>query len=164
MTRFKHRLGGLLRWLGSLFVVLFLVALGEALPPLRAFDRLLAENEIVRSILLWTTIGLTALGLIWLIGTPLILRDGNTSPGGGMRLEFSDEASLTEVKRALREGTYRTSLRWRRMFLMMLAGLCLTVGLFGLFVVIGPPGIKFLSLCALGYAGARITLALLRTP
>jgi hypothetical protein len=45
---------------------------------------------------------------------------------------------------------------------MMLGALALLLGLFGLFVVIGSPGIKFLMLIALGYTLARSVWAFMR--
>jgi hypothetical protein len=82
--------------------------------------------------------------------------------GGTEGSSFHDEFSLTEAKQAWRRRAWRTSLRWRANFLMSFGVLNLTVGLFGIFAVMGPAGFKLLFAAGVVYAGTRMIVAFAR--
>jgi len=52
--------------------------------------------------------------------------------------------------------------RWRRFFLMLLGGFLVLFGILGLFIVIGPPWIKLISIIAILYATLRTAWAFWR--
>ncbi len=76
---------------------------------------------------------------------------------------FGDEASLSEVKGAWRQRAWRTSPRWQRLFLMMAGGSCLLFAMLALFMLIGSPLIRLISIIALLYATLRISWAFWRS-
>lgn len=69
---------------------------------------------------------------------------------------FHDQFSIKEAKEAWKQRAWRTSLRWRGNFVIMGGVLLFATGLFSIFVVIGPNGIRLLC-------GAAILYALIRT-
>lgn len=76
--------------------------------------------------------------------------------------EFVDEASVREIKGAWRQQAWLTNPRWRRMYLMLAGGICMVLGLFGFFFVVGPPLVKLLCGGALLFATARTVWAFWR--
>lgn len=75
---------------------------------------------------------------------------------------FHDAFSIKEAKAAWNQRAWRDSLRWRGNFVIMAGVLLLTVGLFGVFIVIGTGGIKLLCAGAMTYAGVRTIIAFAR--
>lgn len=130
--------------------VLGLVVLGELSPAMRALERVIAAHETP---LLAATIGLAALGFVLLMGGALhmVLTAG---PPMTPR-EAEDQASFREVKAAWRDGAWRRSPRWRRLFLMGAGGLLMFVGIFGIFFVTGPVGVKLVVLAVWLYAAVQ---------
>lgn len=67
----------------------------------------------------------------------------------------SEGFTLRQMSRALRSGRWLRSTVWRRRVVVTTGVALLTLGLFGIFVVVGPPGVKlFLISCFLYGAGA----------
>lgn len=139
-------------------VALAVIALGEALPGLRRLDRVMARHEAP---LLAVTIGATTAGFLMLMGGAIhmAVTAGRWS-GSGARA--AGEASFREIKAAWRSGAWRRGPRWRRLFVMGAGGLLMGAGLFGLAVVLGPPGVKLLCGGALVYAVVRTVRAFRR--
>ena len=189
MRGLKPTLSGVGRTLATILVVLILALVAEHIQPLQDLDAYLTAHPDTIHWLSWLTLGLTGIGVLLLVGTPLVVRvgdesytdevvDGTTgsdpqpSPQGGLSLyrfrgrqvetSFTDEASLSAVKAAWRQRAWRTSPRWLRFFLMLVGGLFITIGLFGYFAVIGPPVVKLLAAAALVYAGVRTAWAFRR--
>jgi hypothetical protein len=166
-------------WVGTLAVVLAVLALGEASPPLHALERALASH---RGALLAVVIGLSAAGLACLMGgaihmalrggTPLghaeveamarRRRDAAALPYAYRRSTYrirgravgagaEETVSFAEVKAAWRAGAWRVSARWRRILLMAAGALLMLVGMFGIPFVLGGPGMKLLVLAVWGY-------------
>ena len=75
---------------------------------------------------------------------------------------FSDEVSITQFKAAWRQGLWRADSRWRGLFIMGFGAAFMTVGGFGLIIVLGPPGVKLLAGSALLYASIRTAGVLLK--
>jgi hypothetical protein len=75
---------------------------------------------------------------------------------------FHDEFSFKEAKEAWNRRAWRESSRWRGNFVIIAGGLLLAVGLFSIFVVIGPNGIKFLCGAAIIYLTVRTFIAFAR--
>jgi hypothetical protein len=164
------------------------IAVGEALPPMRALDAYLDGHPGVAAALLWLTIGMSGAGTLLLAlsqflpeprrpegvsrekaeaqsppieyGEVEASTEGRWSRGRGRA--FGGEASVEAVKQAWRERSWRHDKRWRVLFAMALGAGLLVFGLFGLFVVIGDPGIKFLMLLLLAYTVARTAWAFVR--
>lgn len=76
----------------------------------------------------------------------------------------SESFTLRQMTSALRSGRWLRSAVWRRRMVITTGVALLTFGLFGLFVVVGPPGVKlFLVSCFLYGAGAAALAARRRT-
>jgi hypothetical protein len=176
-------------WLGTLLLILAILVvavLSEYITPLHNMDAYLSAHSAVARGLRILTIGLIVLGGLLLVGTQFVVRVGDERPLTGDEVEqqanmttgwqrsiyrfrgksvgsgFSDQASFHEVKGAWRRGAWLTTPRWQRLFLMMAGGFCLMFGLFGLFIVIGPPWIKLVSILAILYATLRTVWAFWR--
>jgi hypothetical protein len=76
---------------------------------------------------------------------------------------FSDEFTVREAKQAWRRRAWRTSVRWRSNFVVMAGAFMLGLGLFGIFLVIGPLAIKLLLGAAVAYAAVRTIAAFARS-
>ncbi len=117
----------------------------EALRPLAAFfDR-------HRSAGLRLTLSATVVGFALFMGgiLHLLLVSGQ-----------SESFTLRQMAHALRSGRWLRSSVWRRRMVITAGVALLTFGLFGLFVVVGPPGVKlFLVSCFLYGAGAAALAA-----
>jgi hypothetical protein len=168
-------------WLGTLLFLLALLAvavIAEYIAPLQDMDAYLWAHPATARGLRILTIGLIVLGGVLMIGTQFVVRVGDERPlsedevqqemqeaageersfyrfrGRSVGSGFSDQASFHEVKEAWRQGAWFVP-RWRRFFLMMLGGFLVLFGIFGLFIVIGPPWIKLISIVALLYVMLR---------
>ena len=75
---------------------------------------------------------------------------------GGLA-QGSESFRFQELKAAWRTGAVWHDPVWRRRLVTTVGALMLVMGLFGLFVVIGPPWLKVLMSSALFYALARLT-------
>jgi hypothetical protein len=172
----------------TLVVVLAVIAVGEALPPMRALDDYLDGHPGVTEALVWVTIGMSVVGTLLLAlsqflpeprrpkgvsreeaeaqSPPIEYSEVEASAEGrwsrSRSRAFSGEASVGAVKEAWRERSWRRDRRWRVLFAMALGAALLVFGLFGLFVVIGEPGVKFLMALVLGYVVVRTAWALWR--
>ena len=192
MKAWIGRLGsGARRALGTvatLLVVLAVIAVGEALPPMRALDAYLDGHPGVATALVWLTVGMSLAGTLLLAlsqflpepsrpegmsreeaeaqSPPIEYGEGEGRSEGrwsrGRSRAFGGAASIGAVKQAWRERSWRHDRRWRLLFSMMLGAALLVFGLFGLFVVIGEPGIKFLMLLLLAYTVTRTAWAFVR--
>jgi hypothetical protein len=180
-----------LRNFATMLAILFVaLVLGESVPALKALDRLVTRHEsaLLAITIGMAFIGFVLFmgGILSRIfggaGRAMShsdvedLRSVRQAPGGGSVARasayrfsgrsagssFHDQFSLKEAKAAWREGAWRTSPRWRANFVVMAGVLLFTVGLFGIFVVTGPAGIKLLFAAALLYAGVRIAVAFAR--
>jgi hypothetical protein len=172
----------------TLVVVLAVIAVGEALPPMRALDAYLDGHPGVATALLWLTVGMSLAGTLLLAlsqflpdprrpeGVSREVAEAQSPPIEYEEVErraegrwsrsrsraFGGEASVGAVKQAWRARSWRRDRRWRVLFAMALGAGLLVFGLFGLFIVIGDPGIKFLMLLLLTYTVARTAWALWR--
>jgi len=77
------------------------------------------------------------------------------SAGRGVEVE----TNLGAVKAAWRSGDWRRDPYWRRLFVTALGAALLTVGLFGIFIVVAPMPVKVLCAGAILYPAARIAMA-----
>ena len=177
----RARLLNALRTIGNLLLILLVIAIGEALPPLQ---RLHAWTQAHQQTLLAVTISMTAVGFVLLMGmaihmvlsrgTPMSKREIDAlaarrltsrpalwrrsayrSRGTAVGAQAEDSASFAEVKAAWRARAWLVSARWRRLFAGLIGAAFMATGMFGLFVVIGSPGIKLLCGGALLYAWVR---------
>ena len=184
----RARLRNALRTALNVLLILAVIGIGEALPPLH---RLHAWTQAHRQPLLAVTISLIAVGFVLLLGMAIhmvlsrgkpmskreidglsarrltsqpalfrrsVYRSRGTAAGG----QAEDSASFAEVKAAWRARAWRVSPRWRRLFAGLIGTAFLATGLFGLFIVIAPPGIKLLCGGALLYAWVRSITAFAR--
>lgn len=172
----------------NVLLVLLVIAIGEALPPLQ---RLNTWTQAHQQTLLAVTISLTALGFILLMGMAihlvltrgkpmsrrevdglaarrltaqpaLLRRSAYRSRGIAVGAQAEDSATFSEVKAAWRARAWQVSPRWRRLFAGLIGTALLATGIFGLFVVVGPPGIKLLCGGTLLYAWVRSVSAFAR--
>ena len=169
-----------LRNIALVVAVLFLaLVLGEAVPPLKALDRIAMQYEHG---LTAAAVGMAAIGFLLFMGgilyrifggdgqAPTQAEIDDTSRNLGIDADpvagrtsgyrfrgrsagasFADEFTLEEAKQAWRSGAWRTSPRWRANFVVTAGALMFALGLFGFFVVGAPAGIKLLYVCAVMY-------------
>jgi uncharacterized membrane protein len=164
-----------------LVVCLVVIAVGELLPPLRGVDSVFAANPVLIQALLAVTISMTVAGVFLLAFTQFLVRvpDSRRDHGAVARLApgetrgwsarffygvtasagFHDDARMWQLKRAFQNGDWWRKPRWRRFTLMGLGAVLLVYGMFGLFFIIFPPGIKLLVALAVLYATARTVWA-----
>jgi hypothetical protein len=180
VERLSRGTRGLLSRLLVLAVVLVILVIGENIQPLRDLDTYLQEHESVRNVLIGVTILMAAAGAL-LLALSQFMPDIKL-PSGMSRREaeamsppmkyndargrwarsFGGEASFANTKEAWRKRSWKYDRRWRILFSMMLGAILALLGTFGLFIVIGSPGIKFLMGLLLLYALGRTALAMQR--
>lgn len=184
----RARLLNAFRMVRNVVLALLVMAIGEALPPLRLLD---AWTRTHQRPLLAAAITMTAAGFILLMGMAIHLvlaggkplsrreidglaarrltsrqalwrraayRSGGVAVGG----QGEDGATLAEIKAAWRSGAWRVSPRWRRLFAGLFGTALLATGMFGLFVVLGSPGVKLLCGGALVFVWVRSVSAFVR--
>lgn len=175
-SRFARRLQGWLSRLGVILLVLLLIAVGEWLPPMPAVQRFQDAHPAVNQALIVVTLAMTILGTLLLAFTQFLVHvpDSRRAPqaqtlrgtastkgwrwffaGKMVSAGFSDEARMWRLRKAFRDGEWRRVPRWRRFTLMMLGAILLFYGLFGLIILLSPPGVKFLLFLVVLYATAR---------
>lgn len=149
--RARTAAGGVLGTLVPLgvYVVIQLLEDVEALRPLAAFF------ETHRRTGLLVTLPAAAAGFALFMGGILHLVLTSRGP--------SEAFTLGELKAALRRGTWRRSAAWRRRVLVVLGVALFTLGLFGLFIVVGPVGVKLLLAAVLLYAAGALAAGLARS-
>ncbi len=167
---FTSHLKGWLSSLGFILLTLLVIAAGEWLPYMPAFERFQKAHPSLNQVLIAITLAMTILGGLLLVFTQFLVRlpDVQTTEtkgrqkgrgwvfsGATLTAGFSDEARFWRVRKAFRDGEWWRSPRWRRMSLMLLGGILLFYGLFGLLFLLFPPGVKFLLLLAVLYATVR---------
>jgi len=187
-TPFWKRLVNLAVMLALVFVVL---VIGEIVIPITGLDDVIARHEGVlgATTLGMTAFGFALFmgGIIYRIisgpgepmghadvedllrstritrGRPYFLRASTYRfKGLSVGSSFHDEFSIKEAKQAWQRRAWRDSVCWRGNFVIMGGVLLFSVGLFGIFVVIGSNGIKLLSGGAITYAMARTATAFTR--
>lgn len=169
-----------------LALVILLIAIGSALPPLQRLEAYLQAHQGA-----WLAAlgGAAFLGFTLLVGGGVAMalasgkptsrdeaaelerramaRDSATwretaaqvfAPGSGPQ----GALSFREIKLAWRLRAWQVSGRWRRIFAMVLGGTLLTVGLFGLGIVLAPAGVKLLLAAMVVYAATRTAVGLAR--
>jgi len=174
---------GLLGWVTMFALLLVAIVLGQLLTPLQDLDRYLQQHR-VGYLLLTGGLGLvgfvllmgSALDLIMSKGEPMnheevedvsrSARDMAARPyswrksiyrlwGEGRGREGHDEFSFRTLKDAVRDGIWWRESVWRRRVIATAGALLLTIAIFGLFIVVGPPTVKLVTGGALLYALAR---------
>lgn len=179
-SEFSRRLLGWISLLGYTLLSLLVIFVGEWLPLMPVVQRFQETHSSIDRALTWVTIAMTVLGVLLLAFTQFLVRvPGSRSnqpaqsfqtkgivraPGSffsGMMISagFSDEVRLWRLKRAFRDGEWWSVPRWRRFSLMMLGAVLFFCGLFGLFFLLSPPGLKFFLFLVVVYATARSVYA-----
>lgn len=184
MERLGSRVRRLIGTLLTLAVVLAILLVRESLQPLRDFDTFLEENEGIRRVLLALMIATSTAGALLLalsqflpsprlpqgmsaeeakaLSPPMKHSEASGSKGRRWGRASGDEASFASIKEAWRRRSWRYDRRWLVLFSMLLGAAFTTFGLFGLLIVIGSPGVKFLMGGVLAYAVARTVWAMWR--
>lgn len=182
-----RRLGGFAVMLG-----LYLVAtvVGESVPALKDLERLMARHQVslLTVTIGMTVVGFVLFmgGILYRIfggaGAPMTHGEvedlsrsvrmeappyaGRVSAyrfrGRSAGSSFSEKFTVREAKDAWRQRSWRESPRWRSNFVVMAGVALFAPGLFGIFIVIGPNGIKLLLGAALVYAAVSIITAFAR--
>lgn len=169
----------------NLVLVLLVIAIAEAIPPLKQLETYLAAHRTDYMIPLAVIAGIGfvllmggAIHMVLAGGRPMERREiedsaGRTrvrSPGPAVfrrsayrvagtaaGAQAEDSATFAEVKAAWRARAWRTSVRWRRLFAMGAGAVLMALGMFGIVIVLAPAGIKLLSALALVYAAVQTT-------
>ena len=133
----------------ALVVILVAAVVAELLEPLKAFDRWTREqqNELTA-----VTLTLTAAG--WCVFMGAIIYHVVRARQATGTAAFAEERSFREIKSAVRAGQ-RFAPRWRRVFVVAVGALMMACGMFGFFIVAGPPVIKLILMTVCGYALIR---------
>jgi hypothetical protein len=184
---FLRRVGHLAVMLGLFFLA---TAVGEAVPALKDLERLIARHQgLLLAITIGMTVvgfvlfmGSVLYRIFGGAGEPMthadvedlsrnVRMDARPSIAGvsayrfrgrSAASSFAETFTFREAKDAWRQRAWRTSQRWRANFIVMVGVALLVPGLFGIFIVIGPMGIKLLLGAGVIYAAVRITAALVR--
>ena len=184
IQRLAGDIGSLLRTFFMLAILLVILVIGERVQALRDLDTYLQEHDGVRNVLIGVTLAMSVAGALLLALSQFLpgprlrrsmsdkeaealsppIRYAESKVGGGERWgrSFGGEASLANTKEAWRRGAWRHHREWRIFFSMMVGATLTLFGMFGLFIVIGSPGIKFLMSLLLAYALGRTVWALWR--
>ena len=80
------------------------------------------------------------------------------SIGGG----YAVSTPIRTMKQAWRSGQWWRNRAWRTGFLAAFGALCMLLGLFGIFIVLGPPLVRLICAVALLYALGNIIWAVIR--
>lgn len=116
----------------------------EALRPLAAFFDRHRETGLL------ATLPAAAAGFALFMGGILHLLLTSSGP--------SEAFTLAELGAALRTGRWRRSRTWRRRIVILLGVALFAYGLFGLFIVVGPVGVKLLLAAVLLYAAGALAV------
>ena len=101
------------------------------------------------------TVGATLVGFALMMGG--IIASIMAAEHGSVEVE----TTLPAMKAAWRSGAWREP-HWRRIFLTACGAGLMTVGLFGIFIVIAPWPVKLICAGAILYPAYRLTVALRR--
>ena len=153
----------------------FVCAVLAELPPIEGLVELVDRH---RSTLLVPVVGVLSLGFLLFMGGVLALLFEQGEPmthsdvenqarsvrfgrrpaawrastyrlrGKGAGVAGEDRFTFAELKHALRSGLVRRDPVWRRRLVVVIGGLSTSLGLMGVFVVIGPPWVKVLFAAA----------------
>ena len=183
-TRIRSGLRMVLMVAGALLII----GVGEALPPLQ---RLHAWTVAHQKTLLMVTIPMAVIGLALFISGIVILalskgramsreeidastwrgrqqspalwrRSAYRSSGLAVGVSGEDTASFSEIKQAWKDGTWKTSPRWRRMFLVLFGVAMFSTGLLGSIFVVAQAGMKLLLGGVCLYAVVRTAIGFAR--
>jgi hypothetical protein len=147
-----RRAGG---WLFMPGLIVMAAVLGE-LPVMKDLHRFTERHQT------WLVVvvgGAAFIGFVLFMGSVLYRLFGDAGASGRRSGSSGERFSIREARDAWRRGAWRTSPRWRSNFLVMAGAFLLAFGLFGIFVVVGPPFIKILCGAAILYAGLRTVIA-----
>jgi hypothetical protein len=177
------RIMGYAVMLGVVFIVIILAEL----PPVQYWAGVITQHE---DLLLSITVGIGVLGFVLFMGSVLSLAMAQDKPmrhedvedlsrsvkfaarpaawrassyriwGQAVGQEGGDAFTVAEMKAAWQAGALFGHPVWRRRLIVSVGVLMFAFGLFGSFVVIGPPWIKLLMAGALLYAIIRLSWAL----
>jgi hypothetical protein len=161
-------------------LTLLLIVVGEWLPLMPAVQRFQEAYPSINQALTGVTLAMTILGTLLLAFTQFLVRvpgphsapraqtiktegsvkgPGRFFSGKMISAGFSDEVRFWRMRKAFRDGEWWRVPRWRRLTLMMLGAILLFYGLFGLLILVFPPGVKFILFLAVVYATARSVYA-----
>jgi hypothetical protein len=154
-------LGRLRAVAAALLLVLVAAVLAELIPGRVRFEAWIHRNEtrllVAHGAAIFT-------GFLFLIGSALsLLMDQGSSHGRG-RVEGHDQFSFSELKRALLSGALVRVPLWRRRLSAILGGTLLSLGIFGVVIVLAPMPVKLIAGAALAYALTRSVWAFLTAP
>ncbi len=184
IQRLAGDIGSLLRTFFMLAILLAVLVIGERLQPLRDLDNYLQEHDGPRNVLIGGTLAMSVAGALLLalsqflpgprprrsmsdkeaeaLSPPMKYSESKVDGSERWGRSFGGEASFASTKEAWRRGAWRHDRDWRIFFSMMVGATLTLFGMFGLFIVIGSPGIKFLMGLLLVYALGRTAWGLWR--
>jgi hypothetical protein len=175
-SRFIRRLKSWSSLVRNIILALLIIAVGELLPWMPALQRFQEANPSLNQVLTGVTVAMTVLGTLLLAFTQFLVRvpdsrrvsqaqtiqsEGSVKGlgwfffGKMISAGFSDEARFWRLRKAFRDGEWWSVPRWRRFTLMMLGAILLFYGLFGLLILLFPPGLKFFLFLVVVYATTR---------
>lgn len=184
------RLRSFLTTTGGVLVVLLFVALGEALPPVKAlegyFDAHLATAR-------GAAVAVAGLGFALFLGDTIAMAVAGGKPpsreeaaemqrrlfarsqGSAFRREAAlrppaalagtrtmNTLTLRDLRLAWGANAWQFSGRWRRIFVMAAGAVLMVLWIFGVGIVLAPAGLKLLLMCVLAYAAVRTAAGLRR--
>ena len=172
--RFVAKLKTLAFDIAFLAGIVALAILCDEIKPLRDLDAYLSRPGPVQRGIMGAGIGLAVVGGLLMLGAQFLPAPRRSSPPSDAALDgaavpidsreerarlsrsFEAEASAAQVKEAWRRRSWRYDRTWRIFFAMLLGALLVTLGLFGIFLVIAPLAVKVLMAGGLVYFAVRI--------
>ena len=150
----------------AVLVIAFIVisAIAEQIEPLVRISRQLDEDPQP-----WISIaiGMAAVGWASFMISIFVLLFGKENvkrktKRGEVKLEASNTYAMGDIKAAFRTGQWVHDAEWRKLALVICSALLMALGLFSIFIVIGPPGVKVGIIIVLVYAAVMISRGIAR--
>jgi hypothetical protein len=146
----KSKLRDFLLMVRNVILVLIVIAIGEALPPMQRLHALVAAYE---GSILAVTITAGVIGFALFMGGVVHM---------ALRAQAQESVTLAEVKAAWRVRAWQESPRWRRLFLIQIGVALFAIGLFGSLFVLSLPGLKLLLGGVIVYGVVRTVVAFIK--
>jgi hypothetical protein len=112
-------------------------------------------------------IGMTVVSAVSFMVSVFVLISGrqkekHTPRRGEVRLTGSATFAMGDIKAAVRTGQWLRDPEWRKVTWVIFSALVLALGIFGIFLVIAPPGVKVIIVIIMIYMAAMVGRAVVR--
>lgn len=146
----RSKLRDFLLMVRNVILILIVIAIGEALPPMQRLHAWVAAHD---GPVLAVTITAGVIGFALFMGGVVHM---------ALRAQAQESVTLAEVKAAWRVRAWQVSPRWRRLFLIQIGVAMFAIGLFGSLFVLSFPGLKLLLGGVIVYGVVRTVVAFIK--